>query len=409
MSHRRLFYGWVVVSAAATVVAFGQGSLFSLGVFLKPLEDSMHWSRSAVSVTALINWMAMGVGSFVWGGVSDRLGARFVAIAGGLLLGASLVLSSQATALWHLHVTFGLGVGLAAGAFLTPLSASATRWFTSNRGLALGIISAGGGAGMLVLSPLTRWVTSLYDWRVAMIVLGDLAWLVVIPVALLVKNAPADMGAVALGGAATRQREFSTREVLGAPQFWAIALTHFACCAAHAGPIFHMVTHAIDQGVAAMAAATVLGVSGLASMAGRIACGMIADRVGAKPTLLVGLALQAVMVFAYLFTRDTLSFYAAAVMFGISYGGVMPLYALVTREYFGERVMGSAYGAVFLISTLGMGLGSWAGGFIHDAFGTYAWLFISSAAIGLTAMVLALTFRAPRPTAAVRPAAVPAR
>src|SRR5690242_21255555 len=109
MSQRRLFYGWIVVFAAATVVAFGQGSLFSLGVFLKPLEETMHWSRSAVSVTALINWMAMGIGSFCWGAVSDRLGSRFVTIGGGLLLGLSLVLSSQATALWHLHVTFGLG------------------------------------------------------------------------------------------------------------------------------------------------------------------------------------------------------------------------------------------------------------------------------------------------------------
>ena len=173
--------------------------------------------------------------------------------------------------------------------------------------------------------------------------------------------------------------------------------------------IFHMVTHAIDQGVAAMIAATVLGVSGLSSIAGRIACGMIADRVGAKPTLLVGLALQAVMVFSYLFTRDTLSFYAAAVMFGIAYGGVMPLYAVVTREYFGEKVMGTAYGAVFLVSTLGMGLGSWAGGLIHDVFGTYAWLFISSAAIGVMAMVLALTFRAPRSAVVGRPVIAGAR
>src|SRR2546425_3396265 len=86
MSQRGLFYGWVVVFAAATVVAFGQGSLFSLGVFLKPLEESMHWSRSAVSVTAFINWMAMGVGSFLWGAISDRLGSRFVTIGGGLLL-----------------------------------------------------------------------------------------------------------------------------------------------------------------------------------------------------------------------------------------------------------------------------------------------------------------------------------
>ena len=110
------------------------------------------------------------------------------------------------------------------------------------------------------------------------------------------------------------------------------------------------------------------------------------------------------MVFAYLFTRDTWTFYAAAVAFGVSYGGVMPLYALVTREYFGEKVMGTAYGAVFLVSTLGMGLGSWAGGWIHDAFGTYAWLFISSAAIGLMATILAFSFRAPRPLVSGAPA-----
>ncbi len=396
MSQRGLFYGWVVVFAAATVVALGQGSLFSLGVFLKPLEDSMHWSRSAVSLTALVNWMAMGVGSFFWGAISDRFGSRFVTIAGGLLLGLSLVLSSQATALWHLHVTFGFGVGFAAGAFLTPLSATATKWFTSNRGLALGIISAGGGAGMLVLSPLTRWITSAYDWRVAMIVLGDLAWLVVIPVALLVKNAPAEMGAVALGGTATWQRDFSTREVLRTPQFWAIALTHFACCAAHSGPIFHMVTHATDQGVAAMAAATVFGVSGLASIVGRIGGGLLADRFGAKPTLIAGLAVQAAMIFGYLFARDVGSFVALALVFGTAYGGVMPLYALVTREYFGEKVMGSAYGAVFLISTLGMGLGSFAGGVIYDRLGSYVWLFLASFAIGTMAVVLAFTFRRPR-------------
>jgi len=180
------------------------------------------------------------------------------------------------------------------------------------------------------------------------------------------------------------------------PQFWVIALTHFACCAAHSGPIFHMVTHAIDQGVPGMVAATVLGVSGFSSIAGRIGCGMLADRFGARQTLVAGLALQAVMVFAYLFARDAASFYALALVFGVAYGGVMPLYALVTREYFGEKVMGTAYGGVFLVSTLGMGLGSYAGGWIYDHLGSYAWLFLGSAAIGTMAAVLALAFRAPR-------------
>ena len=396
MSQRGLFYGWTVLAAAAAIVAIGQGALFSLGVFLKPLEESMGWSRSAISMVALLNWLAMGAGSFFWGALSDRFGSRVVSVTGGLLMGLGLVLSSQATALWQLDVTFGLAVGFAAGAFLTPLSATATKWFTTNRGLAVGVVSAGGGVGMLFISPLSRWLASAYDWRVAMLVLGDLAWLVVVPTALLIRNAPSEMGAVALGGGAAPQRDYSTAQVLRAPQFWAIALTHFACCAAHAGPIFHMVTHAIDQGVVPIVAATVLGVSGLSSIPGRIGCGLLADRFGAKRTLIAGLALQAVMVSSYLFTRDAPGFYAAAIVFGVAYGGVMPLYALVTREYFGERVMGTAYGAVFLVSTLGMGLGSWAGGFIHDLLGTYGWLYISSAAIGAAAMVLAFTFPAPR-------------
>ena len=192
------------------------------------------------------------------------------------------------------------------------------------------------------------------------------------------------------------EREYSTAQVLRTPQFWAIALTHLACCATHAGPIFHMVTHAIDQGVLPMVAATALGVSGLSSIAGRIGCGVLADRFGAKRTLVAGLALQAVMVFSYLFTRDAGDFYAVAIVFGVAYGGVMPLYALVTREYFGEKVMGTAYGAVFFISTLGMGLGSWAGGFIHDHLGTYGWLYGGSAAIGAAATLMVFSFRSPR-------------
>src|SRR5438034_4554106 len=81
MGQRGLFYGWVVLAAAATVIAVAMGALFSLGVFLKPIEDTMGWSRSAISLVALINWLAMGLGSFVWGALSDRIGGRVVAAA----------------------------------------------------------------------------------------------------------------------------------------------------------------------------------------------------------------------------------------------------------------------------------------------------------------------------------------
>ena len=405
MGQRRLFYGWVVVGASALIVCIGMGSLFSLGVFLKPMADSMGWSRGAISSVALLNWIAMGLGSFFWGALSDRIGTRGVAVAGGLLLGLGLVLSSQVQALWQLYATFGLMVGFAVGAFYAPLTSTATKWFTTRRGLAVALVSSGIGVGILAIAPLARALTSAWDWRVALLVLGDLAWLIIVPVALIIREQPGDVGAGAMGGAAGAGREYSTREVLAAPQFWAIAVTHFACCAAHSGPIFHMVTHATDQGIGAMAAATALGVSGLSSIIGRIGGGVLADRVGAKPTLVAGLALQAAMIVLYLFVQDVVPFYGLSIAFGVAYGGVMPLYALVTREYFGEKVMGTAYGGVFLVSTLGMGIGSFAGGVLYDRLGSYAWLYMGSFVIGAAAIVLALTFRAPRSLGALTPVA----
>jgi len=145
-----------------------------------------------------------------------------------------------------------------------------------------------------------------------------------------------------------------------------------------------------------MAAATVLSAAGLASLSGKIVCGLFADRVGAKRTLVTGLALQAVAISLYLFTGRLGSFYALAVMFGFAYGGVMPLYAILVREYFGERIMGAAFGAVSVAATLGMALGPWLGGALYDSVGSYAWMFIGSSAIGLGAVAIALTFRPPR-------------
>jgi predicted MFS family arabinose efflux permease len=392
MAQRSVSYGWVVVAASAAIICVGIGALFSLGVFLVPIERSMGWSRGAISTVALLNWIAMGVGSFAWGALSDRIGGRGVALAGGFLLGLGLVLASQTQELWQFYVTFGVLVGFAVGAFYAPLTSTATKWFTARRGLAVALVSSGIGVGILLISPLVRALTSAWDWRIAMLVLGDIAWLVIIPTALLIRDDP-PVATTPVAGAP--EPEYSSAQVLRAPPFWAIALTHFACCAAHSGPIFHMVTHATDQGVPAMAAAAALGVSGLSSIAGRIGGGLIADRLGVKRTLIAGLVLQAAIIAAYLLAREAWSFYALAVVFGTAYGGVMPLYALVTRDYFGEKVMGTAYGAVFLVSSLGMGLGSLAGGLVYDRLGGYAWLYLGAAMVAFMAVLLAFTFRRP--------------
>jgi MFS family permease len=392
-----LFYGWVIVGVGVVVTCVGVGAMLSLSVFLQPMAEAMGWSRTGISTAASLNWVCMGLGSFLWGALSDRFGTRAVVLSGAVLLGLGMVTASQATTLGQFQVLFGVIVGLAAGSFYTPLTATTTRWFTRHRSLAVALVSAGLSVGSALMGPLARWLITSYDWRFAMLVIGDVVWLLVIPAALLVRNPPTlspTAGPAATAGA--DGRELTVAQALRTPEFAAIAFAYFACCAAHSGPIFHMVTNAIDRGVPAMAAATVLSVASLASLSGKIVCGIVADRVGAKRTLVTGLAIQAVAVSLYLFTRDLPSFYGLAVVFGFAYGGVMPLYAILVREYFGARIMGTAFGAVAFVSTLGMALGAWAGGWLYDTSGSYVWLFLGSFGIGLGAVAIAATFRPPR-------------
>ena len=388
---------WIIVVAAIVIVGFGVGALFSLAVFLKPMQESMAWGRAAISAVALWMWVAYGTGSLMWGVLADRWGARRVVIAGGVLLGLGLVASSQITSLWQLYAAFGAVVGVAAGAFYAPLTTTVTRWFTANRGLAVALVSAGTGLGTFIVAPLTRWLISSYDWRLAMLILGDIVWLVIIPLGFLVRDAPGE-------GASATDQDVPVAEIVRSTQFWLIALTHFTCCVAHSGPIFHMVTHAMDQGVPGMAAATMLGVSGLASLIGRVLSGIVADRWGSKPTLIAMLALQAPAIFLYLFISSVTGFYALVIVFGAAYGGVMPMYALLTREYFGARAMGTAYGAIFMLQAIGMGLGAYGGGWFYDHLGTYAWLFGSATAVAAVAILFALPLRPSRRSIARVPA-----
>jgi MFS family permease len=391
----RIFYGWIIVGAGIVITCIGMGTMMSLGVFLEPISQAMGWSRAGISLAGTFNFLAMGIGAFLWGALSDRIGTRIVVMCGGLVLALGLAAASQATTLTGFQIVFGLSVGLAAGSFYVPMIALTTRWFTQHRSLAVALVSAGLALGTAVIAPLSRWIIINHDWRHALLVLAVIALGVIVPGALLLRQAPeAPRDTVpAIGGAAATM---TVAQALRTPQFAAITLAHFMCCAAHSGPIFHMVPYAVDCGVPAMTATTVFGVAGLSALSGRIVCGLIADRTGARRTLICGLALQAIAVSLYLFTANLVSFYAVAALFGFSYGGVMPLYAILVREYFPARIMGSVFGVVAMASTFGMAIGPWAGGWLFDHFGGYAWMYLGSFGLGLGAVAIAFTVRPPR-------------
>ena len=184
----------------------------------------------------------------------------------------------------------------------------------------------------------------------------------------------------------------SAGAALRSPQFLVLGLTFFACCAAHSGPIFHMVSYAIGCGIPAMAAVSIYSLEGLSGLGGRLLLGILADRLGVKRVLIGGLLLQSFAIGSYLFVNQLGEFYALSVVFGTAYGGVMPLYAVLAREYFGQRIMGTVFGAATMTSSIGMAFGPLAGGFLFDTFNGYGWLYVGSFAVGLAAAAIALAF-----------------
>ena len=390
----KLSYGWVIVAVGIVVGCIGMGGMMSLGVFLQPMADSLGWSRAGISSASTLAFLWMGIGGFLWGWLFDRVGARIVVLLGGVLQGFGMILASQVQTLPAFLAIYGTAVGLAAGAIYVPLTAATSSWFTRNRSLAVSLVSAGLALGTTLVAPLARWLIVTHDWRFAMLTLGCIAWAVILPAALLLRPPPTEVGAAAaLHGNSAGGAGMNLTGALKTPVFWSLALANFACCAAHSGPIFHMVSYAADCGVAPLTAATVLGAAGLAALSGRIVCGLLADRAGAKRTLVACLALQAVAIALYLPARDLNSLYAVSMLFGFSYGGAMPLYAILVREYFPAKIMGSVFGVVAMISTVGMALGPPVGGWLFDSFGGYAWLYVASSAIGAAGVVIAMTVR----------------
>ncbi|MGB3141711.1 MAG: MFS transporter [Aestuariivirga sp.] len=398
-------YRWVIVAAGGLLGCMAIGAMFSLPVFLLPISRDTGWSVTGVSSAMTIGFLAMAFASIAWGSLSDRLGARIIALTGSVILAASLFLASQATSLLAFQLIFGLAVGGAVAAIFAPLMACVTGWFDTHRSLAVSLVSAGMGMAPLTMSPIAAWLVSIYDWRTSLQIIAVLVAAVMIPAALLVRPPPA----LAAGNAAIADDEpqsaMTLQQVIRSPQFIILMLTNFFCCATHSGPIFHTVSYAISCGIPLIAAVTIYSVEGLAGMGGRVAFGILGDKLGAKHVLVGGLLLQAFGALAYFFVRDLGAFYAVAALFGFIYAGVMPLYAVLARENFPLRLMGTVIGGTAMAGGLGMATGPVAGGLIYDTYASYGWLFIGSFGIGIGAFLIAMTFKPfPKPQPVLSPA-----
>jgi MFS family permease len=395
----KFFYGWVIVFAGLFLSLIMFGIIDAFGVMFKPIAEEFNWGRDTVSVSSMINWICFGLGNLLCGTLSDRFGSRVLLIVGGILFIIGTLLMSQIHSLWQLYLFFGGIMAVGRSAAAVPLTALVTKWFTRNQGLALAIAQSQ-NVGPAVFAPLSVYLLAHGGWRGAYTWLG-LGALLIIPLAFLMReyreeDEPQSAKHASRAVAAMPQVHLTLTQAMRTRAFWTLNMMVIGCCVCHSCILLHGFNHMTDVGLTASIASKVAAVMAISGMVGKIMCGLLADRIGGKWTMAIFLTLQAAVIPIFVNAHEVPTFFTWAILFGLGYGGPMPVYAMLFREYFGTRSIGAILGVFFMIAAVGMGSGGLMGGVMYGHFGSYALPFMTSSGTGLISAFLALTLPSPK-------------
>jgi len=412
-SLRRVFYGYWIVAFTflCLTICIGCGS-FVYSLFVKPLQEAMDWSRGQIMVGFTIFFLLMGVASPFVGRMVDAFGARRVVPLGALVMGLGFVLLSTVDHLPLFYVGYMLVGSGAAGIGVVPCSALVSNWFKKKRGLAIGLMSSGIGAGGVVMAPVAGYLLDAVGWRGTYLALAVIVWVAIIPLALLVVSTrPEDIG-LNPDGAAEHPAELSAKRrgkgagiplkvAMGTAAFWLISVSFFASNFSSMGGLQSQGPNLIDLGFPASTAALALGIIGFGSGVGKFIFGWLCDRMPPKWACVIGLSIQVCGVLVVLgVTRDSsmATIWCYALLMGFGSGSWLPTVSLLTSGSFGLKHYGSVFGVINLLLNIGTATGPLAGGMVFDATGTYRWAFILFAALYAVALPSVALVRRPRAT-----------
>jgi predicted MFS family arabinose efflux permease len=300
----------------------------------------------------------------------------------GLMMGAGYLLSSQVSALWQFFLAYAVVEAIGVSGIFGIGSAVASRWFTKNRGLALGIVASGSGLGTLLIVPITERLVDAFQWSQTFFIVGIAAGILMVGGALLLREPPQ-----ATRIAVKQEKSSATlSEALKDVRLWLVMVCFLLFLFATQMVLVHVVNYATDVGIEPLVAATFIGVIGAVSIIGRLSTGVVAEKIGLYKSLVIICVFQGAAFVLLLFTRSAWSFYIFAVLFGVAYGGEVTQIPLVIARFFGTRVMATLMGVVLFITGFGGAAGPWIAGKIYDVTGSYNWAFI----IGIAASALCI-------------------
>lgn len=377
-------YGWVVVAVATVSLALGFGAGGVVSVLMKPLEEEFGWFRADISMAYTAYSIGAAIGGLFWGALSDRIGAKPVALIGTVGMSAGLVALHWQSAQWQLDLLFFLIGAVGFACLFTPLTALTGMWFNARKGLAIGIATAGGAFGQGIVPYLGRFLITSLGWRDAMLALGCGFLVILLPLMFLIRSAPA--AAQPSGQAAPRDGNLWNMPH-GVSLTWLAAAALF-CCVCMTAPQVHLIPLGIDIGCSPQTAAGLLLTVMVTAVFGRLFFGWLADRIGGLPAYFLASLAQTSVVFFFTQTKSIAVLYQLAVLFGFGFAGVMTCLLICAREAAPIRLSGFAMSVVATVGWIGMGLGSYQAGYFYDISANYRLSFANAAAAGVLNLLI---------------------
>ncbi len=388
----------VVVGGVSMNLALG--SLYAWSVFVAPLEKEFGWTRAQTSLVYTIAIVCFALSFMVAGRIQDLKGPKICAAIGGVLVSAGFFLASWTNSLAGLYLCLGVIVGLGNGfGYATPMPV-ASKWFPDKRGLVVGLMVAGYGAGSAILGPLATRLIATLGWRPTVQILGGLFFVMTMIGTALMKNPPVGYRPPnwqPKPGAASAGADFTTREMLATPTFYFMWVAFCLGTTAGQMAISQLVPFASSAGLGALAATLALPVSATGNASGRIFSGWMSDTMGRLRTLQVMVLLSAIaMPTLFLLRAQPVLFFVLVALVYWCYGTQLSVFASTTADFYGTKNLGLNYGVLFTAWGAAGILGPMIGARVFDTFGDYRYAFYAAGALAIIAFV-SLTLARSRP------------
>lgn len=420
---RRLHYAWIVAGLTFATLLAAAGLRAAPSVLIVPLQQEFGWSRATISAAVSVNLLLYGLMGPFSAALIDSLGVRLTVSLALCLVAIGIALTTLMTAPWQLVLLWGVVVGAGTGMAALALAATVVnRWFSHRRGVVMGMLTASTATGQLLFLPLMAWVVETYGWRPAVLIVAAAGLLVLLPVALLMRDRPSDVGLPPYGEtdivpppprptvSAAAATLAALRRGLGSRDFWLLSATFFICGCSTNGLIgTHLIPSCIDHGIPEVRAAGLLAAIGVFDLIGTTLSGWLSDRFDNRYLLFWYYGLRGLSLIYLPYALD-LSFYGLSIFvifYGLDWVATVPATVRLAANAFGKEHVGVMFGWVAAAHQLGAASAAYGAGAVRTVTGSYLGAFVGAGGLCILAAVLALLIGAPRGgrRAAARPAA----